>query len=154
MSQFGTYVFAIGTLTAWLWSAASHAQPAPPVWDERAGSVCRTRRPYESRLHKYSRDGGARARAHCSVRRRSDLRSAGPTMGPTALVLLRTSVLYSTYGHETAWTASYEPVRQAVLDTDPDSAAADESFFWIQIPILLLLMKVFYNEAKRGKIGH
>jgi hypothetical protein len=25
---------------------------------------------------------------------------------------------------------------------------------WIQIPILLLLMKVFYNEAKRGKIGH
>ena len=57
--------------------------------------------------------------------------------------LLRTSVLYSTYGHETAWTASYEPVRQAVLDTDPDSAAADESFFWIQIPILLLLMKVF-----------
>ena len=75
-------------------------------------------------------------------------------MGPTALVLLRTSVLYSTYGHETAWTASYEPVRQAVLDTDPDSAAADESFFWIQIPILLLLMKVFYNEAKRGKIGH
>jgi hypothetical protein len=50
--------------------------------------------------------------------------------------------------------ASYEPVRQAVLDTDPDSAAADESFFWIQIPILLLLMKVFYNEAKRGKIGH
>jgi hypothetical protein len=48
----------------------------------------------------------------------------------------------------------YEPVRQAVLDTDPDSAAADESFFWIQIPILLLLMKVFYNEAKRGKIGH
>ena len=81
-----------------------------------------------SPLHKYSRDGGARARAHCSVRRRSDLRSAGPTMGPTALVLLRTSVLYSTYGHETAWTASYEPVRQAVLDTDPDSAAADESF--------------------------
>ena len=70
-----------------------------------------------SPLHKYSRDGGARARAHCSVRRRSDLRSAGPTMGPTALVLLRTSVLYSTYGHETAWTASYEPVRQAVLDT-------------------------------------
>jgi hypothetical protein len=25
---------------------------------------------------------------------------------------------------------------------------------WIQIPILLLLMKVFYNEAKRSEIGH
>ena len=36
----------------------------------------------------------------------------------------------------------------------PDSAAADESFFWIQIPILLLLMKVFYNEAKGREIGH
>eukprot|EP01047_Picozoa_sp_COSAG01_P038320 COSAG01_NODE_3103_length_6578_cov_112.775428_5_plen_93_part_00 len=45
-----------------------------------------------------------------------------------ARMVQRTSVLYSTYGHETAWTASYEPVRQAVLDTDPDSAAADESF--------------------------
>ena len=25
---------------------------------------------------------------------------------------------------------------------------------WIQIPILLLLMKVFYNDAKRSEIGH
>ena len=25
---------------------------------------------------------------------------------------------------------------------------------WIQIPILLLLMKVFYNVAKRSEIGH
>ena len=74
-------------------------------------------------------------------------------MGPTALVLLRTSVLYSTYGHETAWTASYEPVRQAVLDTDPDSAAADESFFWIQIPILLLLMNFFRKEQNAAKSG-
>eukprot|EP01047_Picozoa_sp_COSAG01_P053109 COSAG01_NODE_5655_length_4115_cov_4.372330_5_plen_101_part_00 len=72
-------VFAIGTLTACL--AVERSQPraasAAAVWDERAGSVCRTRRPYESRLHKYSRDGGTRARAHCSVRRRSDLRSVG-----------------------------------------------------------------------------
>ena len=34
-----------------------------------------------------------------------------------------------------------------------NSAAADESFFWIQIPILLLLMNFFRKEQNAAKSG-
>ena len=48
----------------------------------------------------------------------------------------------------------YCTVRMAMRQPGPPHMNRSGRRSWIQIPILLLLMKVFYNEAKRGKIGH
>ena len=80
----------------------------------------------------------ARARAHCSARRWSDLtqrRSDGAR--PTYVRPYSCRIL-----------------RMAMRQPGPPEVRRSGRRSWIQIPILLLLMKVFYNEAKRGKIGH
>ena len=45
-------------------------------------------------------------------------------------------------------------LRMAMRQPGPPEVRRSGRRSWIQIPILLLLMKVFYNEAKRSEIGH